>query len=938
MIRLSLSIALAALIGACTAAGRTGAAFPDKPIDTEIRALVIAGALTARTASGTWQTLHADHRASGITELRVTGKGAIIALGNGDDTLWLRGGSRVRLAKSAGGVLVAVAEGQARMRSSAIPARAHLGSREVDITGRDVLMRRTGQADAILAFTDARPEQAAWSLALESEDMAAGIGAIVLPRDAQGMKAIELRRVAVNVARAGDYAFTEIEHVFYNPNDRELEGTFHFPLPDGAMPLGLAMEIDGRLMEGEIVEREKARKTYEGIVDSMRDPALLEWQDGNRFKLRVFPIEPQREKRVILRYAAPLAPTIDGWEYVYATAAPGLQTTIPRFSLRFGGRVVAERQGFVPGEDIVVPLAAADVPVAVRQELAVGPGVDADMQGIYTAVRIEPDWSRIPAPAESRAGRSVLIIMDSSRSALEGYTLSLQTAELVLSELGAGDRFLLVTADIDARPHADAFVAAGPEAAREALDAARAITPDGASDLGNAFARAGELAAIERRAGRRVEIMYIGDGTPTWGTTDPAELHAALASALQDAPIHAALIGKHASTAEWQRIAGASSGRIARPRTELDARRFAFLATRSGTTPRIEDVAIDAAGPGTLVLPAGPRTLYRGDSLVAIMRTEPGQPAPTALTLSGKSGAARVTQTLRIIAPADTRLVAQRWAAMRIAELEATGGSRDDIVALSTRYGVMSKHTSLLVLESEEAYARHGIERRNALAQNALAPQVTGGDLESLGQDASLSPDHIQPGDPEIRIPAPADARSVVIIFPFGDTKLAEYDEHANAWIARFLIDKDTPDGRYHILVKVTHADGHVTTHRLSYVVDTKAPAVRLSVERLARNRYRITAEEIVAAAALEGTGEQASIAPDVRRVEVRVPSGQIIALARAKAGVFERVWKTRPLTGPVTLRVVVTDLALNQTAFEVLVHPDGRIETMDTTLEALAQ
>src|SRR5262249_35731401 len=35
---------------------------------------------------------------------------------------------------------------------------------------------------------------------------------------------------------------------------------------------------------------------------TQRDPALLEWVDGSTFKMRVFPLEPRREKRVILSY------------------------------------------------------------------------------------------------------------------------------------------------------------------------------------------------------------------------------------------------------------------------------------------------------------------------------------------------------------------------------------------------------------------------------------------------------------------------------------------------------------------------------------------------------------------------------------------------------------------------------------------------------------
>ena len=48
------------------------------------------------------------------------------------------------------------------------------------------------------------------------------------------------------------------------------------------------------------------------MVDEMLDPALLEWERGQSFKLRVFPIEARQTKRVVLRFVAPLHRTDDG--------------------------------------------------------------------------------------------------------------------------------------------------------------------------------------------------------------------------------------------------------------------------------------------------------------------------------------------------------------------------------------------------------------------------------------------------------------------------------------------------------------------------------------------------------------------------------------------------------------------------------------------------
>ena len=123
---------------------------------------------------------------------------------------------------------------------------------------------------------------------------------------------LALESLGITAVTTGDVAEMTIEHEFRNDADEQLEGTFRFPLPDGAMLTGLSMEIDGKLMDGELVEREKARKAYEQIVDQMVDPALLEWENGHTFKLRVFPIEAKKTKRVVLKVVAPLHRGKDG--------------------------------------------------------------------------------------------------------------------------------------------------------------------------------------------------------------------------------------------------------------------------------------------------------------------------------------------------------------------------------------------------------------------------------------------------------------------------------------------------------------------------------------------------------------------------------------------------------------------------------------------------
>jgi Ca-activated chloride channel family protein len=127
-------------------------------------------------------------------------------------------------------------------------------------------------------------------------------------------------------------ATTAVDQEFYNPNPQRLEGTYIFPLPDGAAIDKFAMDVDGQMMEAELLSADKARSIYEEIVRRQRDPALLEYAGRGAFKVRIFPIEPNSKKHVKLQYSQLIKSDGGLSEYVYP-----LNTE--KFSARPVGRV-----------------------------------------------------------------------------------------------------------------------------------------------------------------------------------------------------------------------------------------------------------------------------------------------------------------------------------------------------------------------------------------------------------------------------------------------------------------------------------------------------------------------------------------------------------------------------------------------------------------------
>ncbi|MFM9965742.1 MAG: VIT domain-containing protein, partial [Planctomycetaceae bacterium] len=138
------------------------------------------------------------------------------------------------------------------------------------------------------------------SMVVPVSEHAGGTVTVVDP-NGQEMK-LSLRKFHVDVYIEEGFARTTIDQTYFNHTWQQLEGTFRFPLPADASLSRLAMYVNGKLMEGGMVERDYGRNVFEQIRHTQRDPALLEWVDGSTFQMRVFPLEARQEKRILLSY------------------------------------------------------------------------------------------------------------------------------------------------------------------------------------------------------------------------------------------------------------------------------------------------------------------------------------------------------------------------------------------------------------------------------------------------------------------------------------------------------------------------------------------------------------------------------------------------------------------------------------------------------------
>tara|TARA_R110002020_G_scaffold466285_2_gene688740 strand:+ start:7042 stop:10488 length:3447 start_codon:yes stop_codon:yes gene_type:complete len=141
---------------------------------------------------------------------------------------------------------------------------------------------------------------------------------------------LKLTTLKIDVKIVGNFAFTTYDMKFYNELDRTLEGELVFPLGEGQAVSRFAMDVNDKLREAVIVEKELARVAFESTVRQNIDPGLLEKTEGNNYKARIYPILPEKHKHIVLTFEQELS-TLDQIQTYVITL--GIKEALDEFSV-----------------------------------------------------------------------------------------------------------------------------------------------------------------------------------------------------------------------------------------------------------------------------------------------------------------------------------------------------------------------------------------------------------------------------------------------------------------------------------------------------------------------------------------------------------------------------------------------------------------------------
>ncbi len=535
--------------------------------------------------------------------------------------------------------------------------------------------------------------------------------------------AIRYHRVSVTIQ--DQVATTHVDQVFRNDNDFTVEGTYVFPLPPGAAVTQFTLWIDGEPVEGQVLTREQARQTYEDIVRTLRDPALLEYVDRGAVQASIFPIDPGAERRIELEYTQVL-PAEAGLVHFRYPLNTEKFSTLPLEQVSVS--VEVESRDSI--QSVYSPSHAVDIVRDGKHSLrasyeAVDVLPDRDFELYYSlgddrvGVQIlsyrEPDeqdagfFLLLASPAfgaelSSSVPQDVLVVLDRSGS-MEGekFEQAQQAAIYVLQHLNPDDRFNLLAFSTDLSAYAPSLREAGE--AQDAIPWVEALSARGSTDINRALLEAAAQLDPERPA----LVLFLTDGLPTEGVT---EREAILDNLARSAPPSLRLfsfgVGYDVDAVLLDTLSEAHHGATTYvlPDQDIDETVSAFYAKVS--TPVLTDLDLDLGEARAYdLVPESLPDLFAGGQLIVVGRyRNPGEiTARLSGHVEGRSEEFSYPE-IRLAASGGAEFLPRLWATRKIGallnDLRLHGADQetvDQVVRLSIQYGIVTPYTSYLVTE-----------------------------------------------------------------------------------------------------------------------------------------------------------------------------------------------------------------------------------------------
>jgi len=548
----------------------------------------------------------------------------------------------------------------------------------------------------------------------------------------------------VQVTINDQIARTHVEQVFYNPNPRRMQGTFFFPVPKGAQLDGFTLEIDGKKMEAELLAADHARKIFEDIVRSMRDPALLEYAGQDVFKIRIFPFESHGKRTITLAYTEVLKMDSGLVEYV-CPLAPNKYSAAQLKNVSLTVDLKTPRllkSIWSPSHEVSINRREKSASVAFE---AVNIKPESDFQLYFSSDSAEFGANLLAHHADGEDGfflllltpalktsneksvpKDVAFVLDTSGS-MAGPKLEQAKKALLfcVENLNEGDRFEILRFATEVEPLFDQLTTVNDATRKRARQFIQGLKPIGSTAIDDALKRA--LANAPKDSERPYVVIFLTDGNPTIGVTRESDIVRHVEQHNSSlARIFCFGIGTDVNTHLLDKITEQTKAfsQYVLPEEDLEVKVSNFFSKIK--EPALAGVKLEFPD-GIRVSRLYPKELpdlFKGDQLMLAGRYTGN--AKGKATLSGLVNGARHCFAFDVKLPKKTgkhSFIPRLWATRRVGylldQIRLHGENAElkgEVTQLARQYGIVTPYTAYLIVEDER--------RRGITMHRRLLPQL----------------------------------------------------------------------------------------------------------------------------------------------------------------------------------------------------------------------
>ncbi len=565
------------------------------------------------------------------------------------------------------------------------------------------------------------------------------------PRPIHRHLPLELNSVHINTKIEDQIAQTTIEQTFYNPSKERIEGTYMFPIPLNAKLTSIQMEVNGKMTKGELLDAKKAKELYENIVRNSKDPALMEYSGQSMFQVRLFPIEPGKEKKVKMKYKELL--TKDGQITSYKFPLryeKFLNKPIKKISVKVLMNTEKQfRTIYSPSHEITIERKGKRSAILKYEKNKVSPDTnfeilfstkseeespisfdfithrEKDLKKGYYAMLVSPGiWE-----SDQLVPKDVTFVIDSSGSMrVKKLDQAKDAINFCLSELNERDRFEIIRYSTELESLFGKLKQAKKQNLNRAKEFIKNLNAGGGTAIEEALLKAISTQSTEKtnKSPRQKQIIFITDGRPTIGETRTDKIIDRLSKIIEknkSSPrIFTFGIGTDINTKLLDLVSQKTkaSTEYVLPEENIEdkiSRFYSKVAQPVMTEIKIktdDNVRLSEQHPKDLP------DLFKGDQLILIGRYQynESEKEKVNFTISGNIGVKKVNLGFsKNINNIDTnQFIARLWGTRRVGylleEIRLHGENnelKNSVVSLARKWGIVTPYTSYLILEDEES-------------------------------------------------------------------------------------------------------------------------------------------------------------------------------------------------------------------------------------------